>query len=86
MMEWTEILIIQIARASRLQNVCAKRSNNFPIRVLSDSYFDSAIPRFESWHLSQPVRSLRDVSGTQKYTRYFGRLEKGRAVSDVPFS
>jgi hypothetical protein len=44
------------------------------------------VSEFESHMPSQPVRSLRAMSGLQKYVRHSRDLARGRVVSDPQFS
>jgi hypothetical protein len=48
---------------------------------LSKGFFKYDICQFESSHPSQPVPSLRAVSGSQKYLRHFRGLAGGQRVS-----
>jgi hypothetical protein len=72
-------------RSSNTNSLCGRNSAGSPeiCATFSKGYFATTFLEFESSHLSQPVRSLRAMSGLQKYVRHSRELARPHVVSDA---
>jgi hypothetical protein len=73
----------QRTREKSLVAMCSEIRRNPP--DISKGILQNSISRFESWHPSGPVRSLRGMSATQKSARHFRELAERCRVSRAKF-